>query len=296
MRLRSGFAVANMRAQRTREALSAQPGVLDTLGGMVLSPIELVGMAIMLLVKMAEFILLAPFSRHRFAFYTLIFARDLKDMLFGPALRVVAISMLLGMAVALLLEHFLAGLLSQTGAARLVIVAAVQQIPTFVASGVLAARGALPLSVRLAEMVDRGQLDSMAIMGVDLVWLHAVPRGLAVMLASVVHALLAMVVFGLATAVTLSALGVVSIATFFAALKLLPLFERLGLIGIQLLTASLLVVAVAVVQGLQDGGTERIDLSRVSMLCIMRAATVVLVVNVTFALARLPDLPVLVWR
>lgn len=277
-------------------AQGARVGPLDWLGGAILSPLELIGMAVLLLLRMVEFLLLAPVARHRFAFHWLFFVRDLQDLLLGPVLRVVAIAMVLGVALALVLEQFLAGLLSQSAAARLAMVVAVQQIPAFVASGVLAARGALPLAVRLAEMVDRGQLDSMALLGVDLVWLHAVPRALAAILATLAHALLAMAVFGLAAALTLSAQGVVAIETLLAALRLLPLFERLGLVGMQLASAALLAVAVAVTQGLQAGGAQRIDLARVSMLCIMRAATVVLVVNVAFALARLPDLPVLVWR
>jgi ABC-type transporter Mla maintaining outer membrane lipid asymmetry permease subunit MlaE len=270
--------------------------LVDTLGAIALSPVELIGMAVILLARMGEFIALAPFARHRFAFHALIFGRDLADLLIGPALRVVALSAVLGVTVAVVLDNYATGLLSQTGTANLVIVATVQQIPPFVASGVLAARGALPLSIRLAEMVDRGQIDSMAIMGVDLVMLHAVPRCLAVSLASVVHALLAMVVFGLTTGLTLSLLGIVPMETFFAALRMLPLFAKVGLIGLQLLTASLLVVAVAVVQGIQGSGEERVDLAQVSMVCILKAATVVLVVNVSFALSRMPELPVLVWR
>lgn len=268
----------------------------DALGSSVLSPIELLGMAVILLVRMAEFLLLALFAPNRFAFHRLIFMRDLGVLLSGPALRVVVLAAVLGVSVALVLTTFATGLLSQTGTAQLVVLATVQQIPPFIASGVLAARGALPLSVRLAEMVDRGQVDSMAIMRVDLVMLHAVPRALVVSLVSLVHALLAMVVFGLATAVTLSSLGVVSVAAFVAALQSLALFEKFGLIGLQLFSASVLVVAVAVVEGIQGSDEERVDLSRVSMACILKAATVVLLVNLTFGLSRLPELPVVVWR
>jgi ABC-type transporter Mla maintaining outer membrane lipid asymmetry permease subunit MlaE len=245
---------------------------------------------------MAEFLLLAPFARQRFAFHGVIFARDLGDLLLGPAWRVLSLSALLGVSLALVLERFGTGLLSQSGTANLVILAAVQQIPPFVASGVLAARGALPLAIRLAEMVDRGQLDAMAIMGVDLVMLHAVPRALAVILASLVHALLAMVVFGVATVLTLASLGRVPTGTFFAAVNLLPLFDKLGLIALQLICGALLVVAVAVVQGIDGGEAEPVDLSLVSMRCILKAATLVLLVNLSFALVRLPELPVLVWR
>ncbi|MBK1649815.1 ABC transporter permease [Rhabdochromatium marinum] len=286
-------------ALRPRTAPGWRTGLLDSLdavGAVVLSPVELVGMAVVLLGRMAEFMLLAPFARDRFAFQRLIFARDLGDLLFGPALRVLAICVVLGIAVALVIEQFATGLLSQTGTANLVIVTSLQQIPPFVASGVLAARGALPLAVRLAEMVDRGQIDSMAIMGVDLVMLHAVPRALAVSLASVVHAVLAMVVFGVTTVLSLAGLGLVSTGTFLTALKLLPVYEKISLIGLQLLTASILVVAVALVEGIQGHGEERVDLARVSMVCILKAATVVLLVNLSFALSRMPDLPVLVWR
>ena len=286
-------------ALRPRTALGWRTSLLDSLdavGAVVLSPVELVGMAVVLLGRMAEFMLLAPFARDRFAFQRLIFARDLGDLLVGPALRVLAICVVLGLAVALVIEQFATGLLSQTGTANLVILVSLQQIPPFVASGVLAARGALPLAVRLAEMVDRGQIDSMAIMGVDLVMLHAVPRALAVSLASVVHAVLAMVVFGLTTVLSLAGLGLVSTGTFLTALKLLPVYEKISLIGLQLLTASILVVAVALVEGIQGHGEERVDLARVSMVCILKAATVVLLVNLSFALSRMPDLPVLVWR
>ncbi|WPL19057.1 hypothetical protein Thiowin_04161 [Thiorhodovibrio winogradskyi] len=296
MIVRSSLAVSALGRRKSSGVRGRLLRLIDRLGRMALSPIELIGMAVMLLARMAEFIALAPFARHPFAFHWLMLGRDLADLLMGPALRVVALSVVLGVTVSLVLESFASGLLSQTGTANLVIVATVQQIPPFVASGVLAARGALPLSIRLAEMVDRGQIDSMAIMGVDLVMLHAVPRCLAVILASMVHALLAMTVFGLTTGLTLSWLGIVPTETFFGALRLLPVFEKLGLIGLQLLSASVLVVAVAVVQGIQDSGDERVDLAQVSVVCILKAATVVLVVNASFALTRLPELPVLVWR
>lgn len=269
---------------------------VEALGELVLSPLELIGVAVLLLMRIFDYLARAPFARQRFYFHSLMLRRDLADLLLGPALRVVMISMILGVGVALVVESFATGLLSQTGTARLTVLAAVQQIPPFVASGVLAARGALPLSIRLAEMVDRGQIDAMAIMGVDLVFLHAVPRCLAVILASVVHAALAMVIFGLTAAVTLATLGLVPGGHFLAALNLLPVFEKIGLIAAQLVTASVLVVAIAVVQGLQGSGEERVDLASVSMQCILKAATAVLVVNLTFTLVRLPQLPVLVWR
>jgi ABC-type transporter Mla maintaining outer membrane lipid asymmetry permease subunit MlaE len=270
--------------------------MIEDLGRLAWSPLELLGMAVVLLVRILEYLACAPFARHQFHFHTVILRRDLGDLLLGSALRVVVISMVLGVGVALLVEAFAIGLLSQAGTAKLIILAMVQQIPPFVASGVLAARGALPLSIRLAEMVDRGQVDAMAILGVDVVFLHAVPRCLAVMLASMVHAVVAMVVFGLTTAVTLSSLGLVSTDRFVAAFRLLPVLTKMGLIVLQLTTASLLVVAIAVVQGLQGRGGERIDLARISMQCILKAATAVLVVNLAFTLARLPELPVLVWR
>lgn len=293
---RSALAISALGRREAPGLRARLLGVVDTLGAIALSPIELIGMAVILLARMGQFIVVTPFARHRYAFHVLILGRDLADLMVGPALRVVALSAVLGVTVAFVLENYATGLLSQTGTANLVIVATVQQIPPFIASGVLAARGALPLSIRLAEMVDRGQIDSMAIMGVDLVMLHAVPRCLAVSLASAVHALLAMVIFGLTTGLTLAWLGIVPTETFFAALRTLPLFAKVGLIGLQLLSASVLVVAVAVVQGIQGSGAERVDLAQVSMVCILKAATVVLVVNVSFALSRMPELPVLVWR
>jgi ABC-type transporter Mla maintaining outer membrane lipid asymmetry permease subunit MlaE len=278
---------------RWRRALIA---VLDDLGQVVLTPVELVGMAIILSGRVVEYLVLAPIARQRFAFHTLILRRDLRDLLIEPVVRVIAISVIVGVAFALILGNLAAGLLSQMGTANLVVLAAVQQIPAFVASGILAARGALPLSVRIAEMVDRGQVDSMAMMGVPLVMLHAVPRCLAVTAASLVHAALATLVFGLTTTFTLSYLGLVPSGSFLIAAQGQPVFEKAGLIGVQLVTASLMAVSVAVVHGLQGSADERLDLSRVSMTCMLKAATVVLIVNMAFAVMRLPDLPVIVWR
>jgi ABC-type transporter Mla maintaining outer membrane lipid asymmetry permease subunit MlaE len=271
-------------------------GALDDLGGLVLAPVELVGMAIILSGRVAEYIALAPVARQRFAFHTLILRRDLRDLLIEPAIRVIAISVIFAVAFALILGNLAAGLLSQMGTANLVVLAAVQQIPAFVASGILAARGALPLSIRVAEMVDRGQVDSMAMMGVPLVMLHAVPRCIAVTAASLVHAALATVVFGITTIFTFAHLGLVPSGSFVIAVQAQPVFEKAGLIGVQLVTASLMAVSVAVIHGLQRSVDERLDLSRVSMVCMLKAATVVLIVNMTFALIRLPDLPVIVWR
>lgn len=271
-------------------------GALDDLGRIALAPVELIGMAVILSGRVVEYLVLAPIAQHRFAFHTLILGRDLRDLLIEPILRVIAISGVFAIAFALILGSVATGLLSQMGTANLVILAAVQQIPAFVASGILAARGALPLSIRMAEMVDRGQVDSMAVMGVRVVMLHAVPRCLAVMVASLVHAVLATVVFALTTTFTLSHLGIVSSGSFLAAAQSQPVFEKAGLIGIQLVSASLMAVSVAVVHGLQSSADERLDLSRVSMVCMLKAATIVLVVNMTFALIRMPDLPVIVWR
>lgn len=271
-------------------------GALDDVGRVALAPVELIGMAVILAGRVVEYLVLAPIARQRFVFHTLILGRDLRDLLIEPVVRVIAVSVVFAIAFALILGSIAGGLVSQMATANLVILAAVQQIPAFVASGILAARGALPLSIRMAEMVDRGQVGSMAVMGVPLVMLHAVPRCLAVTAASLVHAALATVVFGLTTTFTLSHLGMVPSGSFLAAAHGQPVLEKAGLIGVQLVTASLMVVSVAVVHGLQGSVDGRLDLARVSMVCMLKAATVVLVVNMSFALVRLPDLPVIVWR
>ncbi len=270
--------------------------VAERLGAAALFPIEVLGMTMRLVAGMARLMVTAPIPGGNRYFHRHLLARDLSAMVFGPVPIILPLALILGTGLALALAMLTGGVLTLHGSAGLIALMAIQQVAPFLASGLLAARGALPLAVDLADMARRRQIESLGLLGVDVVMMVATPRCLALVVAACAHAALAMVVSALSAALALTLMLDLPRSVWIAAFRWVVEPGMLTSVAAQMAVASTMAVALGVVDGLDPRRRDRLALSGVARSVMLKAALIVVIINMAFTLWRIDDLPILVLR
>lgn len=270
--------------------------VAERLGALALFPLEILGMTMRLVAGMARLMVTAPLPGGNRYFRRRLLARDLSAMVFGPVPIVLPLALILGTGLALALAMLTGGVLTLHGSAGIIALVAIQQVAPFLASGLLAARGALPLAVDLADMARRRQIESLGLLGVDVVMMVATPRCLALVVAACAHAALAMVVSALSAALALTLMLDLPRSVWVAAFRWVVEPGMLASVAAQMAVASTVAVAVGVVDGLDPRRRDRLALSGVARSVMLKAALIVVIINMAFTLWRIDELPVLVLR
>jgi len=269
---------------------------MQGLGKLMAFPVEVLGMTMRLLAGMGHLLVTAPVPGGNRYFRRRLLGRDLTAMVLGPLPVILPLAVILGAGLALALGLLTGGVLTLHGSAGIIALVAIQQVAPFLASGLLAARGALPLAVDLADMAQRRQIESLGLLGVDVVMMVTTPRCLSLVVAACGHAALAMLISAVAAAATLTLMLDLPRSVWVTAFHWVVVPGILASVGAQMAVASTLTVAVGVVDGLAARHQAPLALSAVARSVMLKAAVTVVLVNMAFTLWRIGDLPVLVLR
>jgi|GEM_PF-3430349 len=270
--------------------------LLEHLGALMLVPLEVLGMTAQLTARMAYLMATAPVPGGNRYFRRRLLSRDLRAMVFGPMPIIIIMALALGTGLALGMALLTGGIFTLHGSAGIITLVAIQQVAPFLASGLLAARGALPLAVDLADMAQRRQIESLGLMGVDVVMMVATPRCLALVVASCAHAALAMVVSAASAAAALTLMVDIPSSVWLAAFQWVEVPGLLGSVVAQMALASTVGVAVAVVDSLDQRHQDARLLSRVARSVMLKSTMGIVFINLAFTLWRIGELPVVVLR
>ncbi|MBB4265211.1 ABC transporter permease [Roseospira visakhapatnamensis] len=282
--------------ERSSRGAAALGAITERTGALLLLPLEVLGMTARLLAGMAHLLVTAPIPGGNRYFRRRLLARDLWAMIFGPVPIILPLALILGTGLALGLAMLTGGILTLHGSAGIIALVAIQQVAPFLASGLLAARGALPLAVDLADMARRRQIESLDLLGVDVVMMITTPRCLALVVAACAHAALAMVVSAVSAALALTVMLDLPRSVWSAAFQWVVEPGMVGSVAAQMAVTSTMAVAVGVVDGLDPRHRDRLALSGVARSVMLKAAVTVVIINMAFTLWRIGDLPVLVLR
>ncbi|MDI9245383.1 ABC transporter permease [Marinobacter sp. CHS3-4] len=269
--------------------------LLSSLGKVVAFPFEIVGMGARLFsdsIKLAAFVLS---GNDRVGIYKKMLGRDVMEMFGAPVSGVIIMSIIFGFAVSFAISHASGSLLTNQDVILLVSIILVQQVAPALSSGMLAARGALPLSIELGTMADKKQTHSLEILGIDTRQLITAPRTIAVTTASLFHSFLSMLMsISAATLYLYVSLDLdlyFLVSGFFEKVSSLPILSVL----VHVLISALLVISVGAVNGYsQPKNKNRVSI--IGMRTMTQSYLVVLVMQVVVVLPKIDQIPDLILR